>query len=102
MSTTIATSYRLANVDFPAAWRFVAFSTIMPYPKVAINLTASLEPLSYEVHTIIFNQFRKIEANQLTHICVFARVEKIINLLATIEIGVDSDCHFNFCYFPVT
>ena len=102
MASAVVNPFRFAKVDFPAAWRFGAFSTIMPYPKVAINLTASLEPLSYEVHTIIFNQFRKIEANQLTHICVFARVEKIINLLATIEIGVDSDCHFNFCYFCVT
>ena len=51
MATSIATSYRLQKVDFPAAWTYGSFSTLLPYPRERINLAASFEPLSYEVYT---------------------------------------------------
>ena len=52
MSTTIANPIRIRKADFSVAWIFGPYSTLLPYPKEAVNFAATFEPLSYEVRAI--------------------------------------------------
>ena len=58
LSSSLATISRIPKVDFPAAWSYWPASALLPYPKETFNLTASFEPLSYEVWTIYFSSMR--------------------------------------------
>ena len=65
MATSLATSYRLLKVDYPAAWYYGPFSTLLPYPKESINLAASFEPFSFEVgYWPLVDRFRIMKAQE--------------------------------------
>ena len=51
MTTIFALSYRYQLADFPAFWSYGPFGTLVPYPKQNANLSASFQPLSYQVIT---------------------------------------------------
>ena len=53
MTSSLATAYRLLKVDYPAAWYYGLFSTLLPHPKESTDWTASFETLSYEVQPLI-------------------------------------------------
>ena len=88
MSSSLATSYRFPKVDYPAAWHYGPFGTLLPYPKETINLAASFKPLSYGVPKI---HYRKDD--QL--------ITKTNLLIYLMELGLDSDCHFSSCHYLV-
>ena len=49
MSTTIGTPTRYHNADFTASWFYGPFSTLQPYPREILNLTALFKVLSFTV-----------------------------------------------------
>ena len=56
----VANPSRLQRMDFPSNWYDGPFGGVIPYPKETVNITAALEPLSYQVATksyIILLQF---------------------------------------------
>ena len=50
LASTVGNPFRFAKVDFPAAWAYWPISTLLPYPKEAIDLAACLKPLKFEVN----------------------------------------------------
>ena len=45
--------YRLMKLDYPAAWYYGLFSTLLPYSKESTDWTASFETLSHEVQPLV-------------------------------------------------
>ena len=65
LSSFVGSWLRYQKVDFSSSWYNGPFGLLVPYPKVKVDVAATLKPLSYEVSGSFLHKFNLLWYSKL-------------------------------------